>query len=183
MPQVKKWNRNGCLWVWLVRGKEKCDFYYKKHQKCDYSKFHTVFHVDLKQKWALVSLTSQSPASISLAVRQLNVPRSQLKLRGPTFQPPRLQFRHMDRWGVNIQIWLQKYSNMLAIISLFLYRGHVHFFATFWWVSHLNWQWQERCKQKCRRIHCDLFWLMQMSCHGNEDQSVGDSSQFILMFH
>ena len=56
---------------------------------------YTVFQVDLKQKWALVSLTSQSPASISLAVGQLNVPRSQLKLRGPTFQPPA---HNLDTW-------------------------------------------------------------------------------------
>ena len=58
---------------------------------------YTVFQVDLKQKWALVSLTSQSPASISLAVGQLNVPRSQLKLRGPTFQPPA---HNLDTWIV-----------------------------------------------------------------------------------
>ena len=37
----------------------------------------------------------------------------------------------MDRWDVNIQIWWQKYSNVLAIISLFLYSGHVHFLQHF----------------------------------------------------
>ena len=141
-----------------------------------------MFHVDLKQKWALVSLTSQSPASISLAVRQLNVPRSQLKLRGPTFQPPAY---NLDTWIVGTKIFKFGGKNIQICWQLFQFSFTevMCIFATFWRVSQLYSQGQQLWKQKCRRIHCDLFWLMQMSCHGNEDQSVGDSSQFILMLH